>query len=94
MLTDYIRDLRPAKWDSEPFGVAANLEAQCLLWVKSGHRVRFAPCPLYPRKRTSFTAAGMSALCQYLTFVSGPQVSLKSSVPVALPLESASLHRK
>src|SRR5437763_11319461 len=27
--------------------------ARCPLWVISGHRTRSAPCPLYPRKRTS-----------------------------------------
>jgi len=37
------------------------------VWVKSGHRIRSAPYPLYPQKRTSFTAAGMSALCQKRT---------------------------
>src|SRR5262249_19122163 len=25
---------------------------RCPLWVISGHRIRFAPCPLYPQKRT------------------------------------------
>jgi hypothetical protein len=25
---------------------------QCPLWVKSGRRIRFASCPLYPKKRT------------------------------------------
>jgi hypothetical protein len=40
----------------------------CPLWVKSRHDALELPCPLYPRKRTSFTAAGMSALRQKQTF--------------------------
>src|SRR5215468_11212992 len=26
---------------------------KCPLWVNNRHRIRFASCPLYPRKRTS-----------------------------------------
>jgi hypothetical protein len=37
------------------------------LWVKSGHRIRSAQCPLYPRKRTSIEPVAMSALCQKQT---------------------------
>ena len=32
------------------------------------YRRAFAPCPLYPRKRTSEHSRGMSALCQKRTF--------------------------
>jgi hypothetical protein len=37
---------------------------KCPLWVISGHRSAFEPCPLYPRKQTSFNTAAISALCQ------------------------------
>jgi hypothetical protein len=37
------------------------------LWVKSGHRIRSAACPLYPQKRTSMSAIVMSAKCQKQT---------------------------
>src|SRR6516165_4798673 len=30
----------------------AILSRGCPLWVKSGHSLRFARCPLYPQKRT------------------------------------------
>src|SRR5262249_23153076 len=36
----------------------------CPLWVRSGHYPVTWQCPLYPRKRTSTDATGMSALCQ------------------------------
>jgi hypothetical protein len=39
----------------------------CPLWVKSGHRIRSAPCLLYPRKRTLDNVIGMSALCHKRT---------------------------
>src|SRR6516164_5573306 len=38
------------------------------LWVKSGHRIRSASCPLYPQKRTLIERVRMSALCQKRTF--------------------------
>src|SRR5262249_38102575 len=41
----------------------------CPLWVKSGHWRTSSQCPLYPQKRTSLTATGMSALCQKRTSV-------------------------
>jgi hypothetical protein len=44
------------------FSKASTLRRQCPLWVKSGHRVKSDQCPLYSQKRTSFTAARMSAL--------------------------------
>ena len=47
--------------------VTAKSGARCPLWVKSGHRTRSAPCPLYPQKRTSELSRGMSALCQKRT---------------------------
>jgi len=34
------------------FCVAAILSRSCPLWVRSRHWGSFAPCPLYPRKRT------------------------------------------
>src|SRR5215469_17717907 len=37
--------------------------ARCPLWVISRHEAPKPRCPLYPQKRTSFAAAGMSALC-------------------------------
>jgi hypothetical protein len=43
---------------------AAIDEVLCPLRVKSGHHKPFNPCPLYPRKRTSFSAAAMSVLCR------------------------------
>jgi len=43
---------------------------KCPLWVKSGHRIRSAPCPLYPQKQTSAGRIGMSALCQKQTLLS------------------------
>jgi hypothetical protein len=38
--------------------------------VKSRHEGANLQCPLYPRKRTSRDAVGMSALCQKQTFCS------------------------
>ena len=32
--------------------MAANLTRRCPKWVVSGHCIRSAPCPLFPRKRT------------------------------------------
>src|SRR5262249_57732472 len=46
---------------------ATILSCQCPLWVKSGHCRISARCPLYPQKRTSLSATGMSALCQKQT---------------------------
>jgi hypothetical protein len=40
---------------------------RCPLWVKSGHRIRSASCPLYPQKRTWIGTVLMSALCQKRT---------------------------
>ena len=59
--------LHVALGGSEPFRVAANLEAQCPLWVKSGHRSTSDQCLLYPQKRTLELSRGMSALCQKRT---------------------------
>src|SRR5262249_50328939 len=42
---------------------------QCPLWVKSGHGSAFTRCPLYPQKRTWFSAVVMSALCQKRTLL-------------------------
>ena len=39
----------------------------CPLWVISGHRSTFSPCPLYPQKRTLLEPIGMSALCHVWT---------------------------
>ena len=36
-MTDYIRDLRPAKWGSRSFCKATIPRTECPLWVKSGH---------------------------------------------------------
>ena len=47
---------------------AAILSRSCPLWVKSGHRIRSASCPLYPQKRTLELSGVMSALCQKRTF--------------------------
>src|SRR6516164_9044645 len=43
------------------FCVATILRTECPLWVKSRHRTAFRQCPLYPRKRTSRSVAGMPA---------------------------------
>ena len=37
------------------------------LWVKSRHDALKWRCPLYPQKRTLFSAVSMSALCQKQT---------------------------
>src|SRR5262249_37140443 len=42
--------------------------ARCPLWVKSGHPITSASCPLYLRKRTSPDVVSMSALCRKQTF--------------------------
>jgi hypothetical protein len=42
---------------------------QCPLWVKSGHRIRSASCPLYPQKRTLLSATGMSAFLGLRPFI-------------------------
>jgi hypothetical protein len=39
---------------------------QC--WGKTKHAALKSPCPLFPQKRTSRSAAGMSANCQKRTF--------------------------
>jgi len=38
---------------------------QCPLWVKSRHRIAFAPCPLYPRKRT-LTECIATSVCAFV----------------------------
>src|SRR5215469_13590665 len=37
------------------------------IWVRSRHSGIAEPCPLYPRKRTSTEATGMSTLCHVWT---------------------------
>jgi hypothetical protein len=41
--------------ESQATKVAQARCARCMrpLWVRSGHSPEFAPCPFYPRKRTS-----------------------------------------
>src|SRR6516165_3842614 len=41
--------------------------SKCLLWVISGHPLRFARCPVFPQKRTLVPCSTMSALCQKRT---------------------------
>jgi hypothetical protein len=43
---DYSRDLRSTKWGSGSSCTAAIVERQCPLWVKSGHHIGSAECPL------------------------------------------------
>ena len=43
-------------------------KAECPSWVKTGHWGTSAVSPLYPNKRTSTDATGMSAKCQLQTF--------------------------
>jgi hypothetical protein len=74
--TNYSRDLRLTKWGSTSFCAATILTDRCPLWVINGHRVTSASCPLYPRKRTSFSAVAMSALCQKRTS-SGPPLAAR-----------------
>ena len=50
--------------------------APCPLWVKSRHRGTSNQCPLYPQKRTSRSATGMSALCQIQTFCTAKRTSI------------------
>jgi hypothetical protein len=52
---------------SDEWRVGCTAQSECPLWVKSGHRIRSASCPLYPRKRTLLSAIAMSALCQKRT---------------------------
>src|SRR5215467_2064316 len=40
----------------------------CRLWVVSGPHAVLRPCPLWPRKRTSFGVVGMSASCREATY--------------------------
>src|SRR5215470_9688058 len=49
---------------------------ECPLWVKSGHDGSNLQCPLYPQKRTSVEAVGMSALCQKQTFCTAARMLL------------------
>jgi hypothetical protein len=42
-------------------------ETEYPLWVRLGHSAMSAQCPLYPNKRTSTDATGMSAKCQERT---------------------------
>src|SRR5262245_18321112 len=42
-------------------GATVKRGARLPLWVRSGHRPSPSQCPLYPRKRTSTDATGMSA---------------------------------
>jgi hypothetical protein len=46
----------------------ASTVVPCPLWVKSGHCITSASCPLYPRKQTLAGDSWMSALCQQRTF--------------------------
>src|SRR5215472_5670386 len=48
---------------------SAKIDRPCPLWVKSGHGSAFTRCPLYPQKRTWFSAVVMSALCQKRTLL-------------------------
>jgi hypothetical protein len=45
-----------------PKAIKLLTRGECPLWVKSRHRIRSASCPLYPQKRTSLSAIGMSAV--------------------------------
>src|SRR6516162_7935976 len=45
-------------------------ERVCPLWVISGHCGTSLRCPLYPQKRTSWSAIAMSALCHRATYAS------------------------
>jgi hypothetical protein len=49
------------------------------MYVRFGseaHSRRFARCPLYPQKRTSFGTVAMSALCQKQTFCTAAEAEL------------------
>jgi hypothetical protein len=61
------RSLSSHRVQSSQFCEATFRKTECPLWVKSGHRIRPAPCPLYPKKRTLELGRVMSALCQKRT---------------------------
>ena len=46
----------------------------------SGHYENFTACPLYPRKRTSIAAGGMSAVGQKQTFGAFSELLISNSL--------------
>src|SRR5262249_1108563 len=65
------------------------INRQCPEGVKSGSKDLLLRCPLYPQKRTSQNAVGMSALCQKRTLLdlcqsvprTGPDDQLRLTKP-------------
>ena len=61
--------------------LAIGLRGNNGVWVKSGHPMISAACPLYPQKQTLVARRFMSALCQKRTchkFKGGSQCDFKS----------------